>query len=69
MMKFKFKIPLVVAFAVLLLSSSCVETFVMDPGEKELPVVVNCLLRGVQRFERPSESGGALKYFSLYQRL
>ena len=69
MMKFKFKIPSVAALAVLLLSSSCVETFVMDPGEKDLPVVVNCLLRGVQRYEVPTVSGSGLKYFSLYQEL
>lgn len=30
----------------LLLCMSCVETIVMDPEVKELPVVVNCLLRG-----------------------
>lgn len=31
---------------VLFLSVSCVETIVMDPGTENLPVVVNCLLRG-----------------------
>lgn len=30
----------------LFLSVSCVETIVMDPGTEDLPVVVNCLLRG-----------------------
>lgn len=30
----------------LFLSVSCVETIVMDPETEELPVVVNCLLRG-----------------------
>lgn len=37
--------PFAVIFA-LVQSVSCVETIVMDPGKEDLPVVVNCLLRG-----------------------
>lgn len=33
-------------FPALFLVVSCVETIVMDPGTEDLPVVVNCLLRG-----------------------
>ena len=35
----------ILSSALLIASSSCVETLVMDPGEDNLPVVVSCVLR------------------------
>lgn len=40
------KVSKVALLSGLFLFVSCVETIVMDPGTKDYPVVVNCLLRG-----------------------